>query len=166
MEMTWAGEDSRLKPFLRYHHIKKLGLFCCKHHGVQSHGWRMCSDTAQTLQAHWLLVLIMAPALLVSTFLKPSWLRPHTQHAHAAQASLLLLLWCRQYAGTGALKSGFTRTGKRTLGGLIDDGVKSMTRYYLNNFKVSIQVDKFWTPFVLFVRRSAVGPIGACIIIM
>lgn len=47
------------------------------------------------------------------------------------------LLSCRQYAGTGALKSGFTRTGKRTLAGLIDDGVKSMTRYYLNNFKVS-----------------------------
>lgn len=39
-----------------------------------------------------------------------------------------------QYAGTGALKSGFTRTGKRTYGGLIDDGVKSLTRYYLNNF--------------------------------
>eukprot|EP00877_Chromochloris_zofingiensis_P011352 jgi/Chrzof1/6470/Cz18g12080.t1 len=42
----------------------------------------------------------------------------------------------RQYAGTGALKSGFTRTGKRSVGGLIDDGVKSMARYYLNNFKV------------------------------
>ena len=39
-----------------------------------------------------------------------------------------------QYAGTGALKSGFTRTGKRTYGGLVDDGVKSLTRYYLNNF--------------------------------
>ena len=39
-----------------------------------------------------------------------------------------------QYAGTGALKSGFTRTGKRTYGGLADDGVKSLTRYYLNNF--------------------------------
>ncbi|GMH37947.1 hypothetical protein BSKO_05831 [Bryopsis sp. KO-2023] len=40
-----------------------------------------------------------------------------------------------QYAGTGALKSGFTRTGKRTIGGLIDDGVKSTVRYYLNNFQ-------------------------------
>ena len=49
---------------------------------------------------------------------------------------VLCRVFCRQYAGTGALKSGFTRTGKRTLGGLIDDGVKSMTRYYLNNFKV------------------------------
>lgn len=40
----------------------------------------------------------------------------------------------RQYAGTGALKSGFTRTGKRTTYGLLEDGVKSITRYYLNNF--------------------------------
>ena len=40
----------------------------------------------------------------------------------------------RQYAGTGALKSGFTRTGKRTTFGLVDDGVKSMVRYYVNNF--------------------------------
>ena len=41
----------------------------------------------------------------------------------------------RQYAGTGALKSGFTRTGKRTIAGLLDDGVKSLARYYLNNFR-------------------------------
>lgn len=40
----------------------------------------------------------------------------------------------RQYAGTGALKSGFTRTGKRTYWGLLDDGIKSGARYYLNNF--------------------------------
>jgi hypothetical protein len=41
----------------------------------------------------------------------------------------------RQYAGTGALKSGFTRTGKRGLAGLLDDGAKSLARYYLNNFR-------------------------------
>jgi len=40
-----------------------------------------------------------------------------------------------QYAGTGAMKSGFTRTGKRTMGGLVDDGYKSVARYYLNNFQ-------------------------------
>lgn len=40
-----------------------------------------------------------------------------------------------QYAGTGAMKSGFTRTGKRTMGGALDDGVKAVTRYYLNNFQ-------------------------------
>ena len=38
------------------------------------------------------------------------------------------------YAGTGALKSGFTRTGKRSLMGFVDDGWKSAVRYYKNNF--------------------------------
>jgi hypothetical protein len=33
-----------------------------------------------------------------------------------------------QYAGTGAMKSAFTRTGKRDLRGLLDDGSKSLTR--------------------------------------
>ena len=39
-----------------------------------------------------------------------------------------------QYAGTGALKSDFTRTGKRTSYGLMRDGFNSLYRYYLNNF--------------------------------
>lgn len=39
-----------------------------------------------------------------------------------------------QYSGTGALKTDFTRTGKRTRLGLIKDGINSMTRYYKNNF--------------------------------
>jgi hypothetical protein len=38
------------------------------------------------------------------------------------------------YAGTGALKVDFTRTGKRTYVGMYNDGVNSCTRYYLNNF--------------------------------
>ena len=33
------------------------------------------------------------------------------------------------------MKSGFTRTGKRSWGGLVDDGVKAVLRYYLNNFQ-------------------------------
>lgn len=39
-----------------------------------------------------------------------------------------------QYSGTGALKTDFTRTGKRTRMGLLKDGMNSMTRYYKNNF--------------------------------
>lgn len=39
-----------------------------------------------------------------------------------------------QYSGTGALKTDFTRTGKRTKAGLMQDGINSATRYYLNNF--------------------------------
>lgn len=38
------------------------------------------------------------------------------------------------YSGTGALKTDFTRTGKRTIAGALQDGVNSVTRYFLNNF--------------------------------
>jgi len=40
----------------------------------------------------------------------------------------------KQYAGTGALKTDFTRTGARTKWGLLKDGQNSAIRYYLNNF--------------------------------
>lgn len=38
------------------------------------------------------------------------------------------------YTGTPALKTDFTRTGKRTYRGAMDDGINSVTRYYINNF--------------------------------
>jgi len=38
------------------------------------------------------------------------------------------------YSGTGALKTDFTRTGKRTINGALQDGVNSVMRYYKNNF--------------------------------
>lgn len=47
----------------------------------------------------------------------------------------------QHYAGTGALKSGFTRTGKRTLDGYADDGWKSCVRYYKNNFADGVRQD-------------------------
>ncbi|CAI5439144.1 unnamed protein product [Caenorhabditis angaria] len=40
----------------------------------------------------------------------------------------------RQYAGTGALKSDFTRLGKRTYLGAMNDGVNAVSRYMRNNF--------------------------------
>lgn len=38
------------------------------------------------------------------------------------------------YAGTGALKSSFTRHGKMSLAGAIADARKSAARIYINNF--------------------------------
>ena len=38
------------------------------------------------------------------------------------------------YTGTPALKTDFTRTGKRTHKGAINDGINSVTRYFINNF--------------------------------
>ncbi len=38
------------------------------------------------------------------------------------------------YTGTGALKTDFTRTGKRTKLGSLKDGQNSLVRYVLGNF--------------------------------
>ena len=40
----------------------------------------------------------------------------------------------KAYSGTPALKRDFTRTGKRTIKGAIDDGINTSTRFYINNF--------------------------------
>eukprot|EP00058_Branchiostoma_floridae_P008729 XP_002594217.1 hypothetical protein BRAFLDRAFT_117627 [Branchiostoma floridae] len=40
----------------------------------------------------------------------------------------------KQYAGTGALKTDYTRTGRRTIPGLLMDGYNSAIRYMKNNF--------------------------------
>ncbi len=45
------------------------------------------------------------------------------------------------YAGTGALKVDFTKTGKRTIKGMIDDGINSCMRYYINNFTDGMKQD-------------------------
>jgi hypothetical protein len=39
------------------------------------------------------------------------------------------------YTGTGALKTGLIKNGKLTLGGMLDDSVRSVMRTYHNNFK-------------------------------
>ncbi|KAJ3331132.1 Phosphatidylinositide phosphatase SAC1 [Blyttiomyces sp. JEL0837] len=69
---------------------------------------------------------------------------PVHQYRVAVEPSVRILtnLWADSgdavsllYAGTRALKSDVTRTGKRQwLKGSLDDGLNSLTRYYLNNF--------------------------------
>ncbi|OAF68066.1 hypothetical protein A3Q56_04201 [Intoshia linei] len=46
-----------------------------------------------------------------------------------------------QYAGTKALKTDFTRYGKRTLSGAINDGINSLKRYFINNFNDGFRQD-------------------------
>ncbi|KAJ7462751.1 SacI homology domain-containing protein [Mycena galericulata] len=56
------------------------------------------------------------------------------------------------YGGSGALKSDFTRTSKRTRKGVMEDGVKSLLRYFKNNFFDGARQDGFdlvtgnWVP--------------------
>lgn len=63
-------------------------------------------------------------------------------HVAPALSQMFKRLWADNgdslslmYAGTGALKSDFTRTGKRTIFGLLQDLQNSITRYYINNFR-------------------------------
>lgn len=46
-----------------------------------------------------------------------------------------------QYSGTSALKGDFVRFGKRTMEGIVKDGINSLVRYYLNNFADGIKQD-------------------------
>ncbi|KAN0097411.1 SacI homology domain containing protein [Tylopilus felleus] len=64
------------------------------------------------------------------------WLQANALWAHHRE------LWAengdalsRIYAGTGALNTSFTRTGKRTLAGVLSDATKSVSRAYINNFQ-------------------------------
>ncbi|KAJ7655198.1 SacI homology domain-containing protein [Mycena polygramma] len=56
------------------------------------------------------------------------------------------------YGGSGALKSDFTRTSKRTRKGVMEDGLKSLLRYLKNNFFDGARQDGFdlvtgnWAP--------------------
>lgn len=56
------------------------------------------------------------------------------------------------YSGTGALKTDFTRTGRRTIEGALSDLVNSITRYVKNNYFDGARQDAFdlvlgaWTP--------------------
>jgi len=47
----------------------------------------------------------------------------------------------KEYAGTGALKTDFTRTGKRTKYGALQDGINSAIRYVKNNFQDGTRQD-------------------------
>lgn len=46
-----------------------------------------------------------------------------------------------QYSGTGALKTDFTRTGKRTYNGMFRDLKNSLLRYYKNNLRDGVRQD-------------------------
>jgi phosphatidylinositol 4-phosphatase len=59
-----------------------------------------------------------------------------------------------QYAGTGALKSDFTRLGQRTYYGLLRDGTNSLHRYFLNNFYDGFKQDSL----DLFLGNYQVSP--------
>ncbi|EAW11782.1 SacI domain and endonuclease/exonuclease/phosphatase family protein [Aspergillus clavatus NRRL 1] len=82
------------------------------------------------------LVQTVISLMVLESFLHQQGLRLHAelQFRHST-------LWAdngdalaKMYAGTGALKSSFTRHGKMSLAGALADARKSATRLYVNNF--------------------------------
>lgn len=67
-----------------------------------------------------------------------------------------------QYSGTGALKTDFTRTGKRTRMGLVKDGVNSLTRYYKNNFADGFRQDAIDLFLGHYVVQEGEGAVRSC----
>ncbi|KAL3860478.1 hypothetical protein ACJMK2_010600 [Sinanodonta woodiana] len=66
-----------------------------------------------------------------------------------------------QYAGTGALKTDFTRIGKRTKWGLLMDGWNSVVRYFKNNFSDGFRqdaIDLFLGNHVVEETEGAIKP--------
>ncbi|KAJ1355921.1 hypothetical protein KIN20_013511 [Parelaphostrongylus tenuis] len=62
----------------------------------------------------------------------------------------------RQYAGTGALKADFTRLGRRTYVGVLNDCINAVTRYFRNNFADGYRqdaMDVFLGNFVIDVNN-------------
>ncbi|KAI6230167.1 SAC domain-containing protein [Aphelenchoides fujianensis] len=47
----------------------------------------------------------------------------------------------KQYSGTGALKTDYTRFGERTMQGAVQDGINALTRYFKNNFTDGHKLD-------------------------
>ncbi|KAL1229577.1 Phosphatidylinositol-3-phosphatase SAC1 [Trichinella spiralis] len=62
-----------------------------------------------------------------------------------------------QYAGTAALKSDFTRTGKRTFAGLAQDGYNALVRWYINNFNDGFRQDALDLFLGSYLRNDLLG---------
>nr|CDS27216.2 phosphatidylinositide phosphatase SAC2 [Hymenolepis microstoma] len=104
--------------------------FMCKQEGVFRVNCVDCLDRTNLVQS------VFATVILESQLQKLGRLPPEVELpvtlARAVQA-----VWAdngdalsRHYTGTAAMKGDYTRTGSRTVNGLMKDGVSSMSRYY------------------------------------
>lgn len=118
-------------------HLRYDGTLLSNQHGVFRTNCIDCLDRTNVVQS------MLAKRSLRQALLKLGILRTGQniestialealyKHVWADNADLISL----QYSGTGALKTDFTRTGKRTMAGAAKDGYNSMVRYYKNNFR-------------------------------
>lgn len=100
------------------------------------------TNVVQSVLAHWVLQEEFKTANLITD--DSHWetdknLLSEFQSFWADNADAVSL----SYSGTGALKTDFTRTGKRTYKGALMDGLNSISRYYQNNLSDGPRQDSF-----------------------
>ncbi|XP_046911596.2 phosphatidylinositide phosphatase SAC2 [Dermatophagoides farinae] len=119
---------------IRYCWIDNDGVIC-EQRGVFRINCVDCLDRTN------IVMTAIAKAVMDIQLVRLGLLPPEGQLS-ANSRRVFQLMWARngdtisrQYAGTAALKSDYTRTGERKLSGVVRDGVNSANRYYLNRFK-------------------------------
>uniref|UniRef100_A0A7G3AHR1 Phosphatidylinositol-3-phosphatase SAC1 n=1 Tax=Lutzomyia longipalpis TaxID=7200 RepID=A0A7G3AHR1_LUTLO len=124
-------------------HLRRDGTLLSSQDGVFRTNCVDCLDRTNVVQS------MLAKRSLAQTLTRLGILqRGQTIENCYALEMLFMNVWAdnadlisTQYSGTGALKTDFTRTGKRTKMGLVKDGINSMTRYYKNNFTDGMRQD-------------------------
>lgn len=118
-------------------HLRSDGVLLSVQNGVFRTNCIDCLDRTNVIQS------MFARRSLNDTFVKLGLLRSGNKFENVSPSfeGVFKNVWAdnadlisKQYSGTGALKTDFTRTGKRTKNGLVKDGANSLARYYLNNF--------------------------------
>ncbi|OTF69721.1 phosphatidylinositide phosphatase SAC2-like protein, partial [Euroglyphus maynei] len=119
---------------MRYCWIDNDGVIC-EQRGVFRINCVDCLDRTN------IVMTAIAKAVMDIQLVRLGLLPPEGQLS-ANSRRVFQLMWARngdtisrQYAGTAALKSDYTRTGERKFSGVVRDGVNSANRYYLNRFK-------------------------------
>eukprot|EP00117_Sycon_ciliatum_P044657 scpid20435/ scgid0225/ Phosphatidylinositide phosphatase SAC2; Inositol polyphosphate 5-phosphatase F; Sac domain-containing inositol phosphatase 2; Sac domain-containing phosphoinositide 5-phosphatase 2 len=126
-----------LDPIIRSHRYcwrDKEGILC-QQLGIMRINCMDCLDRTNVVMC------AMARRVLLTLLFKLGLLSPDSILPSATR-STFQMMWAnngdaisRQYAGTAALKGDFTRTGERSMMGVMKDGYNSASRYYVNHFR-------------------------------
>lgn len=134
---------SRTQDQLGYFMMLQDGSTPCLQDGVFRTNCIDCLDRTNVVQS------LLAQRSLEQQLRRLGILEPKERISnHPAFEALYKNVWADngdmcsvQYAGTGALKTDYTRTGKRTVIGMLKDGYNSAIRYMKNNFQDGFRQD-------------------------
>lgn len=146
-----------------YFHINDGGAVASRQTGVIRSNCMDCLDRTNVAQAALAKDAMQRQLREVGILSHKESLEDHPEFMHTFRN-----VWAdhadtisKAYSGTGALKTDFTRTGRRTKEGALQDGINSIMRYVRNNFSDGPRQDAFdlltgsWVA-----RRGAIPPLS------